>query len=412
MVKKNMFMIKFAILAMTFNAFCGGSLTPALADIMKAFPQVPPSVVMMLVTLPSLIMVPFTLLTGVIAGRYVKYRTCLLLGFGLFAITGAAPVFLNDFNVIMVMRALNGAATGLIGPLYMALIFRLIPVEERAGLMGLTGVFMSLSAMVFSMIGGFLAVMDWHLTFLTNLFSVFMLIIVFFFVPEPEDVPAGPATAGGPMGGPAAAPQKPKMPAMVWVICILFGIYNLLFMPTTLNISPIIVTGGMGNAAIAGTVITVNTLGGMVAGLIFGKVFQKLTRFTLPLGFGIGCVGLILFLAANSLPLIFVAMAVMGFGFALGGPAINMAIGAIAPPQLIALATSALNVCMGIGGFASSLFAAGLAGALGVTGMAALKLPFIVFLIGVAGFTVIYVLYNLMKKPAPAVPGGPAGMAQ
>jgi hypothetical protein len=57
----------------------GAAASPVLADISRHFPEAEPCFVRMIITLPALIIIPFSFLTGTIAKRYRK-RTLALIG--------------------------------------------------------------------------------------------------------------------------------------------------------------------------------------------------------------------------------------------------------------------------------------------------------------------------------------------
>ncbi|MCR4437271.1 MAG: MFS transporter [Clostridiales bacterium] len=399
---KNKTLIIIAILAMSTIGMVPGTVTPAIANLAMAFPQVDPSLIMMLATLPSLLMVPGNLISGAVTGKFIKFRTMIIFSFILLITCGVAPYFLNDFIAILITRGVFGLVLGFIMPLGPALIFGLIEGKDQANVMGLTGVFMNIGGIVFQMLGGVLCVISWRHTFLAHLVAVILLIAIVLWLPNPPEAPKAPA------GAPAA--PKVKMPIMIWVIGVLFGINFVLMMPVFLNMSLIIVGGNMGNAASAGFVLMMNTVGGMAGGALFGKVFQKAGRFTLAVGLSIAAVGFALLATAGNLPLLTVGSAITGFGFSLGMPAVMMAVGAMVPPHATPLAMAIMNSFSGVGGFVAPMIFAGIMGALKITWI---RFPIVVGLVCIAIFVVIYTLINLRSKPAPSVSGGPpADMAQ
>ncbi|MEY7999111.1 hypothetical protein AB8U03_02660 [Clostridium sp. Mt-5] len=70
-----------------------GATSPALASIAQAFPNVSPTLIMLIATLPPLVLVPFSLLTGKLAGSKLKYKTLAVIGIILFVIGGFLSVF-------------------------------------------------------------------------------------------------------------------------------------------------------------------------------------------------------------------------------------------------------------------------------------------------------------------------------
>ena len=55
--------------------------------------------------------------------------------------------------------------------------------------------------------------------------------------------------------------------------------------PLLVNMSTIIITDNLGDAASAGVVLSMFTVGGMIAGAIFGKVYQWATALPFQLAY-------------------------------------------------------------------------------------------------------------------------------
>lgn len=381
-MNKKLFMT-IAVLSLSFVVMSPGAVTPAIANLTLAFPEMPAVVTMMLATIPSLMMVPGNLLSGSLTPRFVSYRKMLIFAFALMTISGITPYFWNNFYAILLMRAIFGLSLGLIAPLGPGLIFGLFEGPAVANLMGLTSVVMNIGGIVFQMLGGILCVISWQHTFLVHLLILIILAIVFIWLPNPPDAPK--AESGAP---------KFKMPLAVWGIALGFGTLMLIMMPVMLNMSIIIVGGGMGDAASAGFALTMNTVGGMSAGIIFGKVFQKAGKFTLPLGLSIGALGFATVLFGTNLPMLVVGMSILGFGFSLGMPSIMMIVGEIMPAYATPKAFALMNSFSGITGFVAMFFFTWLMGLLNTQWV---KFPVAFGLVCLVAFIVIYTCVLLIK---------------
>ena len=89
----------FTILAMAFFGMGVGTITPALNAIFVQFSDLPITTLLLVSTLPSLTVIPATLIAGSVAGSKVKYRTLAIIGMTLFVLGGVAPYFATDFTV-------------------------------------------------------------------------------------------------------------------------------------------------------------------------------------------------------------------------------------------------------------------------------------------------------------------------
>lgn len=114
----------------------GGLLIPPAIDVMAtAFPHEPYSRVLLISTLPSLVALPFILLSGNLAGTRIRYRTLLLFVIPVYIISGTLP-FSDRFKRGPACRAVYGVCFGLVGPLANALILRNYEGEDQIRFLG------------------------------------------------------------------------------------------------------------------------------------------------------------------------------------------------------------------------------------------------------------------------------------
>ena len=331
-MNKKIFM-SIAVLSLSFVGLSYTAVTPAIASFTTAFPDIPSSIIMMIATITSLMMVPGNLISGALTPKRVTYRSMLIFAFILMIVSGVAPFFINNFYVILIMRAVFGFALGLISPIGPSLMFSLFDKSAVATLMGFSSVVTNVGAIVFQMVGGLLAVISWQHTFLIHLIILIVLGIVLIWLPNPPAAPVSEANV-----------PKYKMPASIWAIAFGMGMLVLIMMPVSLNISLIIENGGLGNAATAGFTLTMNTVGGVIAGLIFGQIFKKSKGFTLSIGTSLIAIGYAAVFFANTLTIITVGMFISGFGVSLVMPNLMMLIGQIMPANSSTKGFALLNI--------------------------------------------------------------------
>lgn len=126
--------LKIAVLSVFFVQMGVGTITPAIANIAAAFPDVPFTTLLLVSTLAVLMSVPATLISGRLAGSVVKYKTLLIVGMVLFIGGGIAPYFMtaSSFTAILAVRAIFGIGLGIVTPLGAALIIAFFDGEVRA----------------------------------------------------------------------------------------------------------------------------------------------------------------------------------------------------------------------------------------------------------------------------------------
>jgi len=379
---KNKAVLTFVILSIGFLILGIGTTSPALASIGKAFPKVNFSMILLVATLPSLFTVPFSLIAGKLAGDRMTYRSLIIIGIILFLFGGTAPYFMSNFTGILIMRAIFGAGLGLLYPIPTALIMNHFDGADVENLMGLNGVIQNVGGIVFQLLGGILCVFNWRDTFLAHLLAIIPLIIVFFLLTEPPKV----VKVSG---------EKVKMPGMVYVWALIFLVYTALLYPMLTGMSSLVLTNNYGTAAGAGIALTMFTVGGMIAGAAYGKLYRLATRFTFTIGLFIHAIGYIFIIYATNLMLLSVGATIVGIGFGLVTPAVLMSAGMLVPKKATAFAISIMMASMSIGGFASGFIFAFIEGSLKITSM---KFPFVVGFVILLGYSVIHTLLNL-KTP-------------
>lgn len=336
-------------------------------------------------TLPTLFTVLGTALAGSIMGKKVKYRTLAILSGLLYLIGGCAPALFDNYAGMLVCRAILGFGLGLMAPLGNALIVGNYKGQKQASLLGYGTLFMNGGGIILQMLGGALADMNWQLVFWGHAFGLIGLLMAFF-LPEP-DAPAPAPEA-------AHAGKKEKMGKAVWVIAILFVIFNVLNYPVMLNISGLFVARNAGTAAAAATALSMYTVAGCVAGLVFGTVFKFAKRWCLALGYILCGLGALCVYAGQTAVIMTLGLILIGFGFSTIMPAFFAWVGVVTPASTVA---GAISICMAftnLGAFISSFWLQLLNAIFGENVMSGLMIEIVVFLI----IGVIFVIYSPFKE--------------
>ncbi|WP_139264214.1 MFS transporter [Clostridium magnum] len=251
----------------------------------------------------------------------------------------------------------------------------------RENLMGFNGVIQNIGGIVFQMLGGVLCTVNWKNTFLVYLLGVIPLIIVIFLLPEPPKIEK-------------AKYEKIKMPAMVYVWAIIILIYTIVLYPMLTGISSLVIHNNLGTAAGAALVLTMFTVGGMVSGAIFGKVFHIVKRLTFGIGLIIHVVGYIFLIYGNSLTAFTIGSTIVGIGFMLSFTAVIMFVGMLVTPSGTTFAISIVMAFMSIGGFISGFFFSFIESIFKITYM---RFPFVLGVICLSISGIIYIMLNLKR---------------
>ncbi len=318
------------------------AVSPALADMIAAFPTVNPNTVMWVITLPSIVMVVFSLIYGWLV-KFMAKRTLVLIAMACFLIGGVAPAFLNNILLILVMRGVFGISIGFLMPLSSGLIADFYEGQDRAAMMGWQSAVVNFGALVFMFTGGLLAAIHWNYTFITYATGLIVAIWVLLKLPEPQ-------------AACSVSAEKIKMPVQVYTQIVSVSLYNLLFFALMTNISIMISGEGLGNASHAGTALTIFTVGGFIAGMIFGKTMRLFGSLTNAFGWISTGAGMLIIALNTNLYLISAGAFIVGIGLATTMPSYLIKVSQIAPVSAIAVAYAYVFGFIGIGQFVSPPF--------------------------------------------------------
>ena len=327
----------------------GGQVVMSVSPDMGVALGVPDNTVKLVSTIMNISMVPASIIGGIIAGKKVGYKTLMMWAGLVLIISGALPFFMNNFTMILITRLVFGAATGLMMPLGVALIFKLFDGDMRTRVLGFNTTSMFISAVIYTIIGGMLAEISWRYAFLTHLLGIIPLAVLIFLLPNiPKTIPA--ETDG--------KPKEPLLKRMtdvfplktIWFILFAFILQMFMF-PVMVNTPFIIVENGLGNAAMSSLVLSANTVAGAVSSFVFAFIAKWLKRYSLPIAIGLCAAGLALIYNASGLPAMFIGTAINGAGGAMMNMAMLIEVGSFISNDNISVYSGANMAAGGIGGF-------------------------------------------------------------
>jgi MFS family permease len=400
-------MLKPTILSVSLlTIMASAAVSPALAQIRAAFPGVSPTTVKLILTLPSLMIIPFSLLSGWLSARVPK-RSILLVGLLIYAAGGVGGAAARSIRELLALRCVLGVGIGLIMPLSTTLIADFFSGPARTRMMGLSGAVTNVGGVIFLSAAGWLACTSWRLAFSVYALALVTMFMVAFWLPEPPRAPR------------AARTSKVGLPAAVFA-CTALGLLMMAAfyaVPTNLalfesredlerhlsegSVSPIlrerfaaqgivlsegaslqeeergrrwIVRDGrreypvikegsqlsiraerLGRPALAGTALSAMTLSGALAGAILGLLVRWLGAFAVPVAIGLMGIGFGLLAQATSMLMIFAAVPFIGFSAGVLMPSLLLRVPKVAPPESRALAMAVVSGGVFFGQFISPL---------------------------------------------------------
>jgi MFS family permease len=337
-------MLKFLVVILAFQDVAAGVAGSIMADIINAYPDVNPTIVMLVATFPGLMSIVTALSYGKLC-TFMKKRTLLFIGLILFIVGGTLPTFMDSLPLIIAMRGILGLGVGITMPLSIDIITDFFKGKERDFLIGFgASTVACIGAIFFQLVGGILAdAYGWHYGFLTYLFPLWILAVTALWLPEPEKKLA-------PVQDGTQVRKKVRIPGAVYWVCLAQVVFSALLFGYVTNISVVIQNDKLGSATEAGLAISVFTFGTLIAGVIFGKIKHAFPKFYMPLAFFVTSAGMVICYFSPSLSMIFVGSIIGGFGMGLGIPGVFAKVSEIAPLAVISAGIGLVVVGQGLGG--------------------------------------------------------------
>ncbi len=276
------------------------ALAPALGRIQNSFPDATNLQLQMLLNFPALFIIPFSLLSGQLTLRFKK-RHILFVGLIIFSISGVASAFVNSFSMFLVLRAFLGLGLGLVTPLSFSLIADLFTGEKRARLMGFSSAVATLSAISMSLLSGWLAVYNWRYALGAYGIGIFVILMVYFYLPEPESAFDEPI-------------KQAKLPMLVYAV-VLFTLFSIVIFNLISNqMAFFLKSTHLGDSAESGIALASYQGAQFFVALFFDKIYRLFKNNTAIFGLGISVVGFMFLFSANSLWMIVFAVFITGLG--------------------------------------------------------------------------------------------------
>ena len=333
--------LRFALLSASLLVGSAAAINANIPAMAQHFDQVPLSMVEMLTTVPSLFLMISVLTSSLIAKR-VGYKQTITIGLGIVMIAGIVPLLIDNFMIILISRAMLGFGVGLFNSLLVSMINYFYDAKERSSMYGLQSAFEGAGGIAITFIAGQLLKINWQAPFIAYMIAIPVFFIYFKFVPQVKTADVIKAN-----GGDQIKKESHKSAGFLPVVYYVGLIFMaaMLYMIMGIKIASLMTGEGYGTASDASLVIILLSLGGISAGLLFGKILKVFNQLILALAM------VILGLSQN-LVITFVGGYLTGFGFKIFMPSLIDKINNSNIPNTT-LATSLLLVGFNLGVFIS-----------------------------------------------------------
>ena len=306
----NKLKIKIGIMSLCSVALSYMALSPIIASIGADFTGVDETLVQMVFTLPSLLFIIGSPLSG-IAMSYINKKTIALFSLSCYLVGGLFPFFFNSsIWLLLVGSLIIGVGTGFLMPLINGFIVQYFDKNDRAPLMGMNAIFTALGALTFIFIGGQLSRFGWRYTYLA--FSLVIVIIAVAGICLPNGEPQ--RAEGSEKAGKASAFE---MNLYILGLFVIGFIYFLVQNAFNTNSSAYAINVLGKDAAMASLVTMINTIGGIIGGMSFSRIAYRAKSQIETITLAVIAVGFFITFFIPSTVAFFAGSFLIGYGFAI-----------------------------------------------------------------------------------------------
>ena len=283
-------------------------------------------------------------------GTFTK-KGVVVVGLLILALTGFLAIVLHtEYWNLILLSVVLGMATGLFMTNAFGLLFDNFADKERQTIAGFQTSCINLGGISMGLLGGVLATAMWYGGYLILLIGLPIAVFAFFTIPNYKS-PSARKTA--------EKAEKPRLNRRIFyyasLACLFMMIYGVAGSNISAHIRQNIPT--VNDAAMAGVAVAIQMGGGVLSGLLFGRLSDKFGDMVMVIACAAVFIGFMLVgLFASSLVMIFIGVFIVGLSLSLMLPRCIFSVSTLVDRSTSATATVIVSsVAPSLGGFLSPL---------------------------------------------------------
>lgn len=333
------------ILALSTISLAGIFITPIIGLVAQAFPDASLSNIQMIVSVSTLTALVGAWGTGKLV-QLLSRKTVAMIGVAGILIFGLLPLITHtNLTIVIVLSSLMGICLGFINNTLPAFISDHYDMEARQSMMGRQVAFASIGAMVFIYAAGMLGKISWYHAYLVYAFAAVILLIICFTLPRDKVSDA--------KGKSSKFSLTEAMTPKIWMLVIVGFFFLIANNAYSNNLALLVEQNGLGDSGTTGLATTIGQLGGLIAGLLIGRLTKFAANHLMMIGFIIEGTALLIIGMATSLPELFIGCFLTGVGLSVYYAQAPFLVTILEKPYLIPLGIAAMTTANALGGFAS-----------------------------------------------------------
>lgn len=316
----------------------GLAISPMLGKLSEVFPNSTETDIQMLTSLPSLLIIPFIILSGKLTEK-INNIYLLMIGLGIFSACGVLYLLSSQMWQLIAVSALLGVGAGLIIPLSTGLISMFFTGQYRVKQFGLSSSISNLTLVVVTALTGYLAEVKWNLPFVVYLFPIISIILSIFVKRDSKNITSSETLPKVQVSTTNSFGKFGIDIKHLIQLMLFYGLLTLLCVIIGLNL-PFLIKEYKLSSGISGIMIALFYLAMMTPGLFLNKIIQTFKNQTAFLSILVIAVGLLLIVLFHSEITLGLGAILVGLGYGIIQPSIYEKTACIASPQKTTLALS------------------------------------------------------------------------
>jgi MFS family permease len=337
--------LKFAILSLALlTILMNSAIIPIISQIGAAYPDTNPDIIKLVLTLPALSYVIFSLVAGQLTFYFPK-KYILMVALALYTFGGIGSSLAPSIGWLLFARALVGIGTGMISPLVTDLIAIFYEGEERTQMIGFSNAASNLSGIFIPLLAGWLAEFKLQYAFWVYGIGFFVLFTTLFFIPvTPLSVSKG------------SKERSFIQPRTVWLVVLMNFLVMVVFYTLPTNLSVFVQSEAIGSSSTAGFMVSISTLISTLMGLAFAILYDHWGSKLFLSGMVLCTVGFGMLVFPPSLIALIFSEILIGIGLGVLFPFFSLTIIQVTSGQQTTRALSIYSSSFSLGIFVSPLF--------------------------------------------------------
>ncbi len=324
------------------------AMAPILGLISQSFPGAGPTMIKQVMTIPSLMIIIFSIISGQLV-RLLPKKIVLAIGLSIYLAGAFFAARSETIGLLILYRAVMGAGAGLFIPLASSLITDFYSGIERAKMVGYSSFASYFGAAIGPLLAGWITGENWQNAFSIYLTAIFVLIITMLFIPN------RPVKRGDLRGSQKLKLRGPVL-LMALLACFIYIVYYLV--PT--DVSFLVRKLEIANPSYAALLLAMEVSSAAGAGILFSHFTHKLNIRAFPLGFCSMAAGFTILFFGNTFPWLILGMVFCGFGMGTLRPLVILRTSQVTKPGSMTSAFALVNSGFSLGQFISPFFYFGL----------------------------------------------------